>query len=38
MIKQCLELGVPLDDIANQVEKRVERKRATQPLRQEAGL
>ena len=38
MIKQCLELGVPLDDIANQVEKRVERKRATLPLAQEGDL
>ena len=28
MIKQCLNLGVPLDDIANQVTKRVERMRA----------
>lgn len=25
MIKQCLEVGVPLDDIPNQVNKRVER-------------
>lgn len=29
MIKQCTDLGVPLDDIANQVAKRVERQRAT---------
>lgn len=26
MIKQCLDLGVPLDDIANLVAKRVERR------------
>ena len=28
MIKQCLSLGVPLDDIANQVSKRVEVQRS----------
>nr|WP_222617709.1 GntR family transcriptional regulator [Eggerthella hominis] len=27
MIKQCLDLGVPIDDIPNQVSKRVARRR-----------
>ena len=27
MINQCLEIGVPLDDVVNQVSKRVERRR-----------
>ena len=31
MIKQCLELGVPLEDITNQVSKRVERRRGSDP-------
>lgn len=30
VIKQCLDLGVPLEDIVNQVEKRVARFRETQ--------
>ena len=28
MINQCLDLGVPLDDVVNQVTKRVERRRS----------
>lgn len=32
MINQCLNIGVPLDDIANQVAKRVERRRSSGPL------
>lgn len=35
MIKQCLDLGVPLDDIANQVAKRVERRRGADAESQE---
>lgn len=31
MIKQCLDLGVPLDDIAQQVAKRVERRHESEP-------
>lgn len=30
MIKQCLDMGVPLDDIPNQVSKRVERRRESE--------
>lgn len=37
-IKQCLDIGVPLDDIAHQVAKRVERRRITNPPTQEGDL
>ena len=38
MIKQCLDLGVPLDDIPNQVAKRVERQWAARAAQQESEV